>query len=283
MPFCKGGDKLTRKGYRYNKSGVKQIYNCNLCNRRFTPNDGFWKMKNTPETITEALDLYKRGFSLKSAVEHLWKYANVKICAKTVRDWVLKYGKLLGRFSAKQQIRISKRIHEDEVVININGAHTYFWHAKTSKERYKFTGPLSNREYKNCLLLNRLIKKQSYQSMLDNRGKIKFVTDKLGHYMKAFNKLFRNVCQISHGIPIKCQKKGLKYNNNTIECEHPAIKTRIRQMKGTSDKNFVSALLCLMDTIDNFTRNINGKTPAQRAGLKYELGINTLLSLIRLF
>jgi len=79
VPFCKGVDYVIRKGYRYNKSGIKQIWHCNKCSRKFTPDNGFWKMKNTPETVTEALDLYEQGFSLEETSEHLWKHHAIKI------------------------------------------------------------------------------------------------------------------------------------------------------------------------------------------------------------
>ena len=59
----------------------------------------------------------------------------------------------------------------------------------------------------------------------------------------------------SEKTPIKAKRKKLKYNNNEIECEHPAVNARIRLMKGVEDKDFVEAVLHLKDNLDNFTRS----------------------------
>ena len=87
---------------------------------------------------------------------------------------------------------------------------------------------------------------------------------------------------ITHGIPIKAKQKGLKYNNNVIECEHPDVNQRIKQMKGVDDIDFVECVLHLKDIMDNFTRKRNrkSKTPAELAGINLNLGRNKTLGLI---
>ena len=57
--YC-GGGYIVKRVKRYNKKITKQLYYCK-----------FWKMKNTPETITEVLNLYEEGFSLQGTAEHL--------------------------------------------------------------------------------------------------------------------------------------------------------------------------------------------------------------------
>ena len=114
------------------------------------------------------------------------------------------------------------------------------------------------------------------------KKKIKFVSDKLAHYKTTHSKLFRNVTDINHGIPIKAKQKGLKYNNNVIECEHPAVNERLKQMKGVDDIDFVERVLHLKDIMDNFARKRNrkNKTPAELAGISLDLGRNKTLGLI---
>ena len=118
----------------------------------------------------------------------------------------------------------------------------------------------------------------------NGKKRIKFVSDKLAHYKTTHSKLFRNVADITHGVPIKAKREGLKYNNNVIECEHPMVNQRIKQMKGVQDFDFVQSVLHFKDTMDNYTRKRNGKskTPAELAGINLNLGRNTTLGLIRL-
>lgn len=286
MPFCKGGDYVARNGWRYNKSRVKQRWKCAKCNRRFTEDDGFWKMKNTPETIAEAIDLYEVGHSLEETKEHLWKHHSIKISETSIRNWVKKYSRRIENYTITLSPKVKERIHEDEVELKVNGKKTYFWRAKESKTGFKFSGPVGRRSMENCQSLNRQIKKRCYGEMLDRKKngkkKIKFVSDKLAHYKTTHSKLFRNVADITHGIPIKAKQKGLKYNNNEIECEHPAVNERIKLMKGVEDIDFVECVLHLKDIMDNFARKRNGKnkTPADLAGINLDLGRNKTLGLI---
>lgn len=282
--YCGGGD-IVKRGKRYNKKITKQLYFCKVCSRKFTLDDGFWKMKNTPETITEALDLYEEGFSLQGTAEHLWKHHAVKVSAVSVRNWLMKYGEKIRSYTLTLSPQVKGRIHEDEVEMNIDGKKTFFWRAKDSKTSYKFSGPVGRRSMKNCMKLNKQIKEQCYEEMLkakDKGKKIKFVSDKLPHYKTTHNKLFRNVAGITHGIPIKAKREGLKYNNNVIECEHPAVNLRVRQMKFIENIDFVECVLHLKDAFDNFMRiKSNGKTPAEMAGINVDLGRNKTLGLIQ--
>jgi transposase-like protein len=281
-----GVASVIRKGYRYNKVGKKQLWKCAKCNKKFTPDNGFWKMKNTPETVAEALDLYEVGHSLTATKEHLWKHHGIKISETSIRNWVIKYCKKITNYTETLPVKVKDRIHEDEVEIRVNKKKTYFWRGKENKTGFKFSGPVGRRSMENCQRLNRQIKKRSYNYMLgrkkSGKKKIKFVSDKLAHYKTTHNKLFRNTTDITHGIPIKAKQKGLKYNNNVIECEHPAVNLRIRQMKGVKDNDFAEAVLHLKDTLDNFTkrRNRKSKTPAELAGINLDLGRNKTLNLI---
>jgi transposase-like protein len=243
-------------------------------------------MKNKPETIVEALDLYEVGHSLAETKSHLWKHHGVKISEVAIRNWLKKYSRMISRYTETLPVKEDKRIHEDEVEFWVNGKKTYFWRGKGSKTGFKFSGPVGRRSMANCQRLNRQIKNRCYQHMLNRKKagkkKVRFVNDKLAHYKTTYNKMFRNTTNHTHGVPIKAKKKGLKYNNNVIECEHPAVNARIRLMKGVEDNDFVEAVLHLKDNLDNFTRKRNrkSKTPAELAGISLESGRNSTLGLI---
>lgn len=91
-PYCKSNDTI-KKGLRINKLGNKQTMWCNSCKRRYTFNDGFWKMKNKPEIIEDALSCHKKGMSLKKIEDHLSEYWEIDISSKTILMWIRKYSK----------------------------------------------------------------------------------------------------------------------------------------------------------------------------------------------
>jgi transposase-like protein len=285
-PICRWGGDVVKKGKRYNKKVTKQLYYCRACKRKFTPDDGFWKMKNTKETITEALDLYNSGLSLNKTSEHLYKHHNTKISARSILNWVKKYAKLLKDFTIKLIPQIKGRLHMDEIVTKVKKKKRYYWQAKDSKTKFKFSGNLTNRGYrKGAYPLFKQIKDRCYGQFLLRKKRIRFVTDGLEHYMRGYKKFFNRVALITHGVPIKAKRKKLKHNNNCMERENSRVKQRYKVMRGFKTNESGESILHFLDILYNFTYvPLNMKvTPAKAAGIKLNLKRNKLLSLIKIF
>ena len=118
-PYCNSSQKTWCKGWRYNKSGKKQMWWCNSCKRRFTINDGFWKMKHKPEIIAEACSCHKRGMSLKNIKDHLGEYRETDISRVCVLNWIHKYSKLLVKQTENFTPKIKGPLHNDEFFVHI--------------------------------------------------------------------------------------------------------------------------------------------------------------------
>ena len=93
-PFCK---KLSavRQGYRKNKVGKKQKYQCLECGRWFVEDDGFTRMRHKPEIIVRAIHMHNDGFSLFKTCYHLDQHDNVKVTKRTISQWTKKYSNFL--------------------------------------------------------------------------------------------------------------------------------------------------------------------------------------------
>ena len=117
--FCASSEDIVMAGKRHNKKGDIQRYKCNICERKFIPNDGFWKMKNAPEIIVEALSCKKRGMSYEEVSKHFKEYKRADICPATVYNWVKKYGNALEIFSKKQTPKLSGKINSDEFIFKV--------------------------------------------------------------------------------------------------------------------------------------------------------------------
>ena len=117
------------------------------------------------------------------------------------------------------------------------------------------------------------------------RKLITFVSDGFENYRNAFNKLFYRVAKLQFGVPIKCKKYGLKYNNNWIERHNGKIKDRIKVMRGGFGSfEGAEAFMNLKDIIYNFVnphQGLKGRTPAEEAEIKLKLGRTKLLNLIK--
>lgn len=133
------------------------------------------------------------------------------------------------------------------------------------------------------------IKKLCYPQFIQNKKKgkeITFITDGLKHYKRGFNKHFRNVAKLIHGIPIAAKKYGLEHNNNCIERDHQYSKQRYKTMRGFNQPKSANHILNFLDIhynyIDKQTINKKPQTPAQAANIKTHIkNRQMLLNLIK--
>jgi len=93
-PKCKSL-KISKRGKRYNKSEVKQLYLCNKCGRKFIEQDGFERMRHDKKIIVRAIHLHNEGLSLFQIKDHLWQHDGINISREAIRKWGNKYSVFL--------------------------------------------------------------------------------------------------------------------------------------------------------------------------------------------
>ena len=70
-PKC-NSQKTKKRGLRQTQNrGKIQRYFCNECKKSFIMDNGFFRMRNTPQKITLSIDLFYRGVSTRKVQEHL--------------------------------------------------------------------------------------------------------------------------------------------------------------------------------------------------------------------
>jgi len=93
------------------------------------------------------------------------------------------------------------------------------------------------------------------------------------------------VANLSFGVPIACNKYGLKHNNNPAERYNGKLDDRLKTIRGGFG-NFegAKAFMDLQRILHNFVnphQEIQGKTPAEMAEIILPLRRRKLLNLIR--
>lgn len=68
---------------------------CKACGRKFTPDDGFLRMRFSPEIIKKAIKLRKKGYSSAEVKENLRRYEGIKISRWSIIKWERKFSKKL--------------------------------------------------------------------------------------------------------------------------------------------------------------------------------------------
>ncbi len=85
--FCKSV-RIVKRGIRYNDSGEKQMFLCNKCGKKFTPEPR--RLRFPEKEIIRAAKLHRQGYSL-AEVQIKMKLRGYKISRWSISLWSKKY------------------------------------------------------------------------------------------------------------------------------------------------------------------------------------------------
>ncbi len=265
---------LKKNGIRHNKSGDIQRFECLDCNRTFSINIGFEKMKHNPQAVTTAMQLYFSGESLRHTSDSL-KLIGVYVSHKTVSNWIGKYIELMKQYVDKLKPQVGDTWRADEVFMKFGGNMKYLFALMDDETRYWLAQEVANTK-----------DKHDAKGLLHEGKEIAgkrpntFITDGLQSYHDAFNKEFytRSSPQTKH---IRHIKLSGDMNNNKMERINGEIRDREKVMRGL--KKTDTKILSGYQIFHNYMRpheGLKGKTPAEACGIKVE-GDNKWITLIQ--
>lgn len=193
--------------------------------------------------------------------------------------------------------KIKGRLHTDEKQMKVWKKDHYDINTIDGKTKFIVEEEfMRSRSLKKISDYFRRIKSGIYEQILERyniekhkptkkRKLITFVSDGFENYRNGAKKYFNRVCKIVFGVPIACRKYGLKHNNNHIERYNQDIGDRYKTTRHWHSFESAKATLKLRQIIHNFVNphmELNGKTPAEAADIKIDLGSNKLLNLIEI-
>jgi len=286
---CKkcGSDRIIKIGIRHNKAGDIQRFLCKECGHKFTRNEGFERMKATPKAITIALDLYFKGVSQRKILHHLKMFESIEVTQPTVLNWIRKYVELMKGYVDEYMPHVGGMWHTDEMTINIrktepseNGRFEWLWNLMDHETRFLIASQITRtREIDDA--------RQVFQKAKATVGPAQepsfVVTDKLQAYRRAFNKEF--YVNEKNG-PMHVRLKNIRQgtNNNIVERLHGTVRERTKVMRGLDNEESARRMIEGHRTYYNYLRPhmaLNGKTPAEAAGLDMRLDGNKWETIIR--
>ncbi len=112
---CKGRDTIKWCKRKTENRGLIQRYKCKSCGSYFTPNDGFFRMRNNPIKITQSIDLFYRGVSTRKVQEHLGVFYPHNSSHMSIYNWIVKYAKMISKFTNKLQVEVGDEVQIDEI------------------------------------------------------------------------------------------------------------------------------------------------------------------------
>ena len=71
-PKCESQNTIKWTKRKTQNRGIIQRFKCKECNKTFTKDDGFYRMRNNAQKITASIDLFFNGLSTRK-VKHILK------------------------------------------------------------------------------------------------------------------------------------------------------------------------------------------------------------------
>ncbi len=272
--FCDSGN-IVKAGLKKNKTGNLQRFKCQDCKKRFTTNFGFENMRHDKRTITQAIQMYYQGMSVRS-ISNNFAMMGTDISFKAIYNWITKYSVMVSEYLNEIVPRTNARtmVRADEVWVKVAGDQKYLFASMDDDTRYWIASDMAETKFQHDAdSLLELTKVQIGKSPSH------FVTDGLPAYMKSSKKIFgKNTHHTRH---IHISGKRDRDNNNKMERLNGGIRDREKVFRGL--KKFDTPLIDGMRVYYNYTKNhgaLKGKTPAEQAMISVD-GKNKWITLIQ--
>jgi len=283
--ICKCGSvNVIKIGIRHNKSGNIQRFKCKECNHKWSDNLGFAYNKINSKIITVALDLYFKGISLRKVKEHIKLFYGIDISHRSVLNWIRKFGEVVSPFVDSLVPKdVSGVYHVDEMMIHVKdgqtekGHYQWLWNMMDNTTRFWISSKVSQRrEIEDARAVFQDAKRKTPKPRA-------IVHDGLKAYNVAFAKeYYTSTNPRTENIrSVSVRHNGL---NQKVERLNGIFRDREVVMRGMDNKDSAQKLIDAYRIHYNFVRNHGsiGKTPAEKAGIKLDLGQNKIEGLIRM-
>ena len=140
--YCSSG-RLIKKGIRKNKKGDLQQFKCKDCNKRFTVNYGFEKMRSNDILITRALQMYFSGMSVRD-ISDCFEQEDIKVSHVSIYNWINKYSKMTSNYVKGIVPRVSEVWRTDEIFMKIRGNMKLQYSMLDHETRFMITQYVAN-------------------------------------------------------------------------------------------------------------------------------------------
>lgn len=228
-PKCNSTNIIKWTKRKTQNRGIIQRYKCKDCGKYFTIDDGFFRMRNHPKKITCAIDLFYRGVSTRKVQEHFQAFYPHNSSNVTIYNWVVKYSKMISKFTDKIKINGGQEVQVDEMEYKTKGEKSWFIDSIDSKTRYMVASNFfQKRTTEN---INVVMKRAKYKT----QGNVTTITtDGFNAYIKSVKKTFgynnkTHQFNVHHNVSIACIEGHF---NIYIERLHNSIRERTKTFRG---------------------------------------------------
>jgi len=238
-PECKA-EHIKKNGKRKTENrGLIQRYKCLDCGKRFILDDGFFRMRNNPQKITQAVDLFYRGASTRGTQEHLGMFYPHNADHSTILRWVWKYAKIISKLTNKLNLKLSEEIQFDEIEYSRRKSHIKG--SKGTEDNFFIDGVCPQTRFMIASEYTKSRNKKKITSIISSAkerttSKVLMVTtDGLNAYINAVKKVFgynlkEGKFNVFHNRVVTSKQEDVF--NYPIERLHNNVRARTKVFRG---------------------------------------------------
>ena len=257
-PECKSNKTVKRGSFQTKVKGKVQRYYCKTCDRKFVPIGAFYRMRNTPEKISQSIDLFYRGVSTRKVQEHLAIFHPHNASNVSIYNWVVKYAKMISKYTNRLKVNVGAEVQIDEMECHRRKSHktrrgidkNWFIDSIDPETRFLISSEFSKKRGRRDIkaVISRIKDKTENQIQI-------VTTDGLNAYPKIIksvwgynNKLGKH--NVIHNKVLASEGEGF---NHPIERLHNSVRARTKVMRGFHGSiNSANAILKGYEVYYNF-------------------------------
>ncbi len=222
--YCQSKN-LKRFGIRHNKFHDIQRFLCASCNKTFSVNLGFERIKHNPQAVTTAMQLYFSGESLRNVARSL-RLLGTQVSHKTVFYWIKRYTALMEKYLDKITPQVGDVWRADELYLKMRGDTKYLYALMDDQTRFWIAREVANTKFSADI---RMLFKDGVQ-IAEKKPKV-LITDGAQNFHLAFRKELCDMRRYSHPTHIQEIRMDGQVHNNKMERLNGEIRDREKVMR----------------------------------------------------
>jgi len=269
-PYC-SHEEIFRRGQRKTKLGMKQLYCCKSCKKRFVL-EPIKNIKGNSKFVCLAMDCFYKGLSYRDISDQFKQFYGLSLSHETIRTWVLRFSEVMEKYSETIQPNIKGVWNADETLIltkegknKENTNYHYVWNVIDNETKFLLASECSGRSRKSKDAQHVFTEAWKQNGKMPNQ----IIVDGYKGYQDGCRKTFRNWGNERKVkfTSIKGQRK--KINNNAIESHHSHQKEFHKIRRGVTK---VQEYQDGFKVFHNYIRKSARKklTPAEKCGIGIE-------------
>jgi len=269
-PYC-SCEEMFKRGTRKTAIGIKQLYCCKFCKKRFVL-EPIKNIKGNSKLICLAMDCYYKGLSYRDISDQFKQFYDLSISHVAIRNWVLRFSEVMEKYSKTIKVNSKGDWNADETMVrtkrgidkkNKNAEFDYIWNVMNKETKFLLASINSCRGRSSKDAQHVFTEAWKQNGKMPNR----IITDKLPAYQDGIRKTFRNwgnERKVKHSSILGHRKE---INNNIIEGHHSQQKEFQKVRRGITE---VQTYADGFKMFHNFVRKgiADKQTPAERNGIK---------------